>query len=202
MSYFIRFFTFKTHMCVRFCLVVMTCSSLHSVNAQFVDATNDLLLYTDHTGGYLGSGVSFADFNGDQIDDLTFGHHAGQIRYYQGDGEGFEEVLLNIENDLSETKSVLWADIDNDGDLDFLITNRLASNKLWLNDGNMMFTDVTSSCAEFLHQLILQSYGASFGDYDNDGFLDLYVCNYHTDVINIRNELYHNNGDGTFTDVP
>ena len=80
-------------MYVRFCLVVMTCSTLLSVNAQFVDATNNLLLYTDHTGGFLGSGVSFADFNGDQIDDLTFGHHAGQIRYYQGDGDGRREVL-------------------------------------------------------------------------------------------------------------
>ncbi|MFB1019301.1 MAG: VCBS repeat-containing protein, partial [Flavobacteriales bacterium] len=91
---------------------------MHSVHAQFVNVSNDLLLSTDHTGGYLGSGVSFADFNGDEIDDLTFGHHAGQIRYYQGDGVGFEEVQLNIENGLYETKSVLWADIDNDGDQD------------------------------------------------------------------------------------
>ena len=43
-----------------------------------------MLLQTDHTGGYLGSGVSFADFNGDDIDDLTFGHHVGQLRFYVG----------------------------------------------------------------------------------------------------------------------
>ena len=200
MSYFIKYFNFKKLIYISFCHVVMAFLCLLSVNAQFVDATNNLLLYTDHTGGFLGSGVSFADFNGDQIDDLTFGHHAGQIRYYQGDGVGFEEITFNIENDLSETKSVLWADIDNDGDQDFLITNRLASNKLWLNDGNMMFTDVTSTCG-ISTSINSRSYGASFGDYDNDGFLDLYVCNYHTDVINIQNELYHNNGDGTFTDV-
>lgn len=178
----------------------MSCLCLPSVNAQFVNASNDLQLFTDHTGGYLGSGLSFADFNGDDIDDLTFGHHAGQIRYYQGDGVGFEEIQLNIDNDVNESKSVLWADIDNDGDQDLLITNRNASNRLWMNNGNMQFTDVTSSCG-ISTSSISRSYGASFGDYDNDGFIDLYICNYHTDVINIKNELYHNNGDGTFTDV-
>ena len=178
----------------------MSCLCLPSVNAQFVNASNDLQLFTDHTGGYLGSGLSFADFNGDDIDDLTFGHHAGQIRYYQGDGVGFEEIQLNIDNGVNESKSVLWADIDNDGDQDLLITNRNASNRLWMNSGNMQFTDVTSSCG-ISTSSISRSYGASFGDYDNDGFIDLYICNYHTDVINIKNELYHNNGDGTFTDV-
>ena len=171
-----------------------------TVKSQFVDGSNGLLLSTDHTGGYLGTGVSFADFNGDDIDDLTFGHHAGQIRFYQGDGIWFEEIAFNIVNDLNETKSVLWADIDNDGDQDFLITNRNASNKIWLNDGNMQFTDVTSTCG-ISTSVISKSYGASFGDYDNDGFIDLYICNFHTSVINIENELYHNNGDGTFTDV-
>jgi len=171
-----------------------------NVNSQFVDVSSDLLLPTDHTGGFLGAGVSFADFNNDNIDDLTFGHHAGQIRFYQGDGVWFEEIQLNIVNDLNETKSVLWADIDNDGDQDFFITNRNASNKLWLNDGGMQFTDVTSSCG-ISTSIITKSYGASFGDYDNDGYIDLYICNFHPSIIPIENELYHNNGDGTFTDV-
>ena len=43
----------------------MTCLCHLSVNAQFVDVSNNLQLSTDHTGGFLGSGVSFADFNGD-----------------------------------------------------------------------------------------------------------------------------------------
>ncbi|MAU77199.1 MAG: hypothetical protein CL831_10115 [Crocinitomicaceae bacterium] len=200
MRCFATYFNFKKRIFLSFFQVFMTCLCLPSVNAQFVNASNDLQLFTDHTGGYLGSGVSFADFNGDDIDDLTFGHHAGQIRYYQGDGVGFEEIQLNIDNDVNESKSVLWADIDNDGDQDLLITNRNASNRLWMNNGNMQFTDITSSCG-ISTSSISRSYGASFGDYDNDGFIDLYICNYHTDVINIKNELYHNNGDGTFTDV-
>jgi hypothetical protein len=200
MRCFIRCFHFKKRIYASVFYGIMTCLCQLSVNAQFVDGSNDLQLSTDHTGGFLGTGVSFADFNGDEIDDLTFGHHAGQIRYYQGDGVGFEEITFNIVNDVSETKSVLWADIDNDGDQDFLITNRNASNKLWLNDGSMQFTDVTSTCG-LSTSILSKSYGASFGDYDNDGYIDLYICNYHTLVLNIENELYHNNGDGTFTDV-
>ena len=186
---------------IRVYILFFTVSSfVMNVNSQFVDVSSDLLLPSDHTGGFLGAGVSFADFNNDNIDDLTFGHHAGQIRFYQGDGVWFEEIQLNIVNDLNETKSVLWADIDNDGDQDFLITNRNASNKLWLNDGGMQFTDVTSSCG-ISTSIITKSYGASFGDYDNDGYIDMYICNFHSSIIDIENELYHNNGNGTFTEV-
>ena len=186
---------------IRVFILFFTVSSfVMNVNSQFVDVSSVLLLPTDHTGGFLGAGVSFADFNNDNIDDLTFGHHAGQIRFYQGDGVWFEEIQLNIVNDLNETKSVLWADIDNDGDQDFLITNRNASNKLWLNDGGMQFTDVTSSCG-ISTSIITKSYGASFGDYDNDGYIDMYICNFHSSIIDIENELYHNNGNGTFTEV-
>ena len=186
---------------IRVFILFFTVSSfVMNVNSQFVDVSSDLLLPTDHTGGFLGAGVSFADFNNDNIDDLTFGHHAGQIRFYQGDGVWFEEIQLNIVNDLNETKSVLWADIDNDGDQDFFITNRNASNKLWLNDGGMQFTDVTSSCG-ISTSIITKSYGASFGDYDNDGYIDMYICNFHSSIIDIENELYHNNGNGTFTEV-
>jgi len=175
-----------------------------NVNSQLIDVSNSLLLQTDHTGGYIGSGVSFADFNGDDIDDLTFGHHAGQLRFYVGNNNptssGFQELTLNISNSQSEVKAVLWADIDNDGDQDFLVTNRNASNKLWRNDGNMQFFDI-SDISGISTQEDTKSYGASFGDYNNDGFLDLYICNYHTNIDLSTNELYQNNGDGTFTNV-
>ena len=44
------------------------------------------MIQTDHTGGYLGTGLSFADFNGDGKDDLSFGHHNGLLRFYEGTG--------------------------------------------------------------------------------------------------------------------
>jgi len=175
-----------------------------NVKSQLLNVSNSLVLETDHTGGFLGAGLSFADFNGDDVDDLTFGHHAGQIKFYEGynnqSGIGFQEVTLNITNFESEAKAVLWADIDNDGDQDFLVTNRNASNKLWRNEGDMQFTDITD-ISGISTQADTKSYGASFGDYNDDGFLDLYICNYHTYVDVSTNELYQNNGDGTFLNV-
>ncbi len=67
-------------------------------------------------------------------------------------------------------------------------------NALYRNNGDGTFTDVTEQAGVGGPD---DAYGmaASCADYDNDGYLDLYVCNYG------RNILYHNNGDGTFTDV-
>ena len=108
-----------------------------NVKSQLINVSNTLLLETDHTGGKYGAGVSFADFNGDDIDDLTFGHHDGHIRFYEGyhdsTGSGFQEVMLSISNLQSEVKMVLWADIDNDGDQDLFVSNRFSSNKIWRN---------------------------------------------------------------------
>ena len=66
------------------------------------------------------------------------------------------------------------------------------SNRLYRNDGNGKFTDVTKKAG-----LAGTGYdmGAAVGDFDNDGHLDLFVAGVH------HNTLYHNNGDGTFTDV-
>jgi hypothetical protein len=66
------------------------------------------------------------------------------------------------------------------------------SNRLFRNDGNGVFTDVTKKAG-----LEGSGYdiGVAVGDYDNDGYPDLFIAGVH------RNTLYHNNGDGTFTDV-
>ncbi len=170
-------------------------------HSQFVVVTNDLALETDHTSGYLGSGVSFADFNGDGWDDLTFGHHAGAMRFYAGTGLDFVEVDLGIELGAAEVKSLLWADIENDGDQDLFVAVRLGPNRMFLNQGNMAFLDVSGTCG--IGQTATRAYGACFGDYNADGYLDLFIANYNYNatVDFPHNELYRNNGDGTFTNV-
>ena len=92
-------------------------------------------------------------------------------------------------------------DFDNDNDLDLYLVNgsnlpgrtssTLPTNRLYRNDGDT-FTDVTveASVGDTGYGL-----GCCVGDYNNDGFTDLYVTNYGTNV------LYRNNGDGTFTDM-
>lgn len=94
-------------------------------------------------------------------------------------------------------------DYNNDGDLDIFFTNGANletlkkdspkySNKLFRNNGDGTFTDVTEKAG-----LTGTGYdvGVAIGDYDNDGFEDIFVGGVY------RNTLYHNNGDGTFTDV-
>lgn len=93
-------------------------------------------------------------------------------------------------------------DYDNDGDLDIYFVNGAAlpgktfdvppTNELWRNDGNLKFTNVTEAAG-----VGDAGYGMGcvMGDYNNDGFMDIYNSNFQEDV------LYKNNGDGTFNDV-
>ena len=89
-----------------------------------------------------------------------------------------------------------WGDIDNDGLLDLFVAGGSGTtNRLYHNNGNGSFTNVTSGP-------MLRPVGGTFpagcvwGDYDNDGYLDLFVAN-----SSGQNQLFHNNGDGTFTQI-
>ena len=170
-----------------------------AAQAPFVDVSNEMDIWTDHTGGYLGSGLSMADFNGDGLDDLSIVHHAGELQFYLGDGEGFTPFNLELTDYPNEAKSILWADIDNDGDQDLFITYRLAANKLYINQGELAMTDVSAECG--IDRSIRRSYGACFGDYDNDGLLDLFIANYVSGQDPPFNELYRNVGGGNFEEV-
>ena len=112
-------------------------------------------------------------------------------------GGSFERVDLGI-NDTFETKQVLWVDYDNDGDKDFFASSITGLNRLYANNGDMTFTDVSGPSSLFTKNLY--SYGASFGDIDNDGDLDVFISNRDVITKDQRNYLYLNNG-GTFTDI-
>jgi hypothetical protein len=91
------------------------------------------------------------------------------------------------------THSAAWADFDNDGWLDVFVGHELTPSQLFRNRGDGTFEDVTARAGVGATAF---TKGATWGDYDKDGFPDLYVSNFTGD-----NFLYHNNGDGTFTDV-
>jgi hypothetical protein len=76
---------------------------------------------------------------------------------------------------------------------------KLSSSTLYRNNGNGTFTDVTNSSG--LGTLATNNRGAVWGDYDNDGYLDLFVVNSGDILANGVNQLYHNNGNGTFTNL-
>ena len=120
-----------------------------------------------------------------------------------GDGR-FTDVTFEagLGEDHYPTQTAAWADYDNDGDLDLYIGNEAVGPsshspcQLFQNDGDSgspRFTDVAEE-AGVLNLSFTK--GVAWGDYDDDGFPDLYVSNLGT-----ANRLFRNNGDGTFTDV-
>lgn len=163
----------------------------------FTEIAAEQGIFHQYTGGEYGGGASFYDVNGDGWDDLTFCNSGTDIVLYlneQGQFTGPFTVAAN--NGLS--KSVTWVDFDNDGDADLFVTRFNGSWTLLRNDGDLFnMTDITQSAG--LSYPSYKTFGATWGDYDRDGYLDLYIANYNSDGI--TNFMFHNNGDGTFTNT-
>ncbi len=171
-----------------------------------------------------GSGLAVGDFDNDGRDDIYFLNQHGQNALYRNRGDGtFEDVTAKAKVALGDRISVgaTFADYDNDGWADLFVTSTRGGNVLFHNRGDGTFEDVTAA-AGVSH--VGHSQTPVFFDYDNDGNLDLYVTNtakWTTDVFDFTggnfegkaslgslmtspkefNILYHNNGNGTFTDV-
>ena len=156
--------------------------------------------------------AAWGDYNNDGYIDLytastTFHgetsetHGNGTNRLYRNNGNGtFTDIASTAGVDVGmSTQSIAWADYDNDGDLDFYmgnssIANTTGKNILFRNEGNDTFTDVADSSG-VAYTGVTQ--GIGWGDYDNDGDLDIYLGNH----LGENNKLYSNNNDGSFTDV-
>jgi hypothetical protein len=93
----------------------------------------------------------------------------------------------------TNTQAAVWADINNDGLLDLFVANESGPSQLFLNKGNGTFQDISHAAGI---DRTAFSKGVAAADYDGDGYVDFYVSN-----LNGNNFLYHNNHDGTFTDV-
>ena len=121
---------------------------------------------------------------------------------------------IDFSNDLTFTESynpyifknflngggVAAGDINNDGLPDLFFCGNMVSNKLYLNEGNLKFKDITTQSG--VGTTDVWSTGVSMVDINGDGWLDLYVCKSgKPDAPNRHNELFINNGDLTFTEV-
>lgn len=191
MLHFIKFFSVS--------LVFLSVSYSSSAQIFFENQAPDQGIdYAYKENNVMGAGVSFCDFNGDGWDDITFATAQGDSIYFYENNEGtFSRVLLAV-GDTSNVKQINWVDIDNDGDKDLFIVGFNNGNRLYENLGDMNLQNITE--ASNIDSTILDNFGASWGDYNNDSYLDVYISTYifGTEVSNM---LYKNNGDNTFTDV-
>lgn len=163
----------------------------------YSDVSSQMKVNHSYNIDFFAGGVSFADANGDGLDDITFSSANGDnVQHLRNKTTTFKNITNRMGiSEIGNSKAVIWADYDNDRDKDLFVVNMGSASKLYRNDRGI-FTDVTGISGLSLSSD--QSTGASFADYDNDGYLDLYVGN-RDDLQG--NRLYHNNGDSTFTDV-
>ena len=171
---------------------------LNNGNGAFMDITeannilNEIKCY---------SAVSF-DYNNDGLIDI-FGGGRGGLFLLKNNGDNtfidiIHETGLPSGSDEMYTQIATF-DYDNDGDQDLLFSYN-GSIKLYRNNGNGTFTDVTEdSCIDTTRG---KTVGVATGDYDNDGYIDIFLTGFGNFATNPNNNaLYRNNGDGTFSNV-
>jgi hypothetical protein len=146
-------------------------------NGAFTDVTEKAGL--KQSGWTLDLG--HADADNDGWDDLYVACDFGTDRFFHNKGDGtfadLTEKAIGI--DTKKGMNVDWGDFDNDGLLDIYVTNitddyMREGNFLWKNNGNLTFSDVSRETNTYDTGW---GWGAKFFDYDNDGWLDLYVMN-------------------------
>lgn len=150
-------------------------------------------------------GLTVGDYDNDGFPDLfvtRLGFYAGECQLFHNNGDGtFTDVTKQAGLKVwGPGFTAAWADYDGDGYLDLFIANNLGGlferktpNRLFHNNGDGTFTETTEQAGL---STIWPTNCGTWGDYDNDGKPDLFLSNGLG-----RSQLYHNNGDGTFTDV-
>lgn len=167
---------------------------------QFTDRAAAYGIQHLYGEGTAGGGISMADFNQDGLDDISMASSTGEPpHFYENTNSGL--VKRNFLPTLTgEIKHLLWVDFDNDGDKDLFVTMADDYNRLYVNDGKMTLTDETE--ARGLPVKAYTSFGACWGDYNRDGWLDLYfgIRRIESDGLPNISRLFQNR-NGKFTEA-
>ena len=168
------------------------------------------------------AGAAAVDIDNDGDKDLfvsgTYGvRSAGPVKLYRNNGDGtFDDItrqsgiprILGVTRreggpdagtaEPIEVGSISFADYDRDGFVDLFLGGSGDTNRLYRNNGDLTFTNVTPEAGV---ETAVGACGSVFFDYDDDGWLDIFVAGCNRPGPTVRNQLFHNNRDGTFTDV-
>jgi hypothetical protein len=142
--------------------------------------------------------AAWGDYDNDGLVDLYVTNSWGvkkNFLYHNSGNSTFTKILVGTHvNDANESRSVNWTDIDNDNDLDLFVTNETNQNEnIYRNDGGGIFTKLTTG--PLLNNLG-NTMSGSWGDYDNDGDLDVFLANDGS-----TNSLFRNDGNFNFTKI-
>lgn len=139
--------------------------------------------------------ASWSDLNNDLYPELFVASYSSSNLFFQNEAGTLTVAASgDIVTEAGDFYGGSWADYDNDGDMDLFVSvaGSLSSNMLFRNDNGQLVRisagSVTTDAGD--------SRASAWGDFDNDGWIDLYVANSGTDNI-----LYRNNGDGSFTRI-
>ena len=155
----------------------------------------------------------WADINNDGLLDLFVGNENGPSQLFLNKGDGtFQDIsAASGVNKTAFTKGVTAADYDNDGYVDFYVSNLYGGNFLYHNNHDNTFFEVSQQAG--VHQPQSQSFATWFFDYDNDGWPDIFVTTYFFSLDETMRsymglptnaetlKLYRNLGNGAFKDV-
>ncbi|HEU4712117.1 MAG TPA: CRTAC1 family protein [Pyrinomonadaceae bacterium] len=180
-------------------------------NGTFTDVTKQAGVADPN--GFYGMGIVTGDYDDDGLTDIFVANDSTPNFHYRNKGNGtFEEIGFNAGTAVNENGSeqgsmgATAGDYDHDGKLDIFITNFADEyNTLYRNDGANSFTDLAYAAKVAAVSLPYVGWGTKFFDYDNDGWVDLFVANGHVypQLPSYRQPrlLHRNNRDGTFTDM-
>ncbi|RLD61636.1 MAG: hypothetical protein DRJ01_07545 [Bacteroidetes bacterium] len=143
--------------------------------------------------------VAWGDFNNDLYPDIYVSNswiNDNNLVYINNTNGSFTKITTGIiANDNANSNGCSWGDYNNDGFIDLFVSNvNNQKNFLYKNNGDNTFKKITQG--DIVNDTSW-SYGCCWGDYDKDGYLDMFVSNWKDQC----NSLYHNNQDGTFTKI-
>lgn len=145
-------------------------------------------------------GAAFGDYDNDGFLDVFFEDLGAPGRLYRNKGT----LMLEYANPVTglavnpAAQGAGWSDYNLDGTLDLFVSNDFGDNQLFRNNNYRFLTDVSAAAGAAASG---NSYGMAWGDYNLDGYPDVFITTCNVNPANSIKHLLRNNGDGTFTDV-